>query len=108
LITRLVGFLVAIDAALTLGLGAALWFLVFLAIPIVMAEMLVGVRLLAHKQRWYGAVPVVVVTDYGIGLLFTNGIAAPLAIAYLAVNTVLLMVWLLGLCMQLFGSRQLE
>ena len=106
-ITRIVGLLVAIDAALTLGLGAALWFLAFLVIPVVIAEMLVGVKIVAGKDHWDGLVPVVVVVDYGLGLLLITGILAPLAIASLAVTSLLLATWLVGLLVPFVGRRPL-
>jgi hypothetical protein len=94
-----------VDAALTLGLGAALWFLVFLLIPIVVGEAYVALKLVAGKAQWYYAVPVVVLFDYAIGVLFLEGILSPLAQAYLLVNTALLVVWILGLVSTLKRAR---
>jgi hypothetical protein len=96
-----VGLLTAVDAALTLGLGAALWFLVFLLIPIVIGEIVVAMKLVAGKAQWYYAVPLIVLLDYAIGVPFLDGILAPLAQAYLLVNTALLVVWILGLASSL-------
>jgi hypothetical protein len=97
---RLSGVLVATTGALTLGLGAALWFLLFLWVPIAAAEVLVGLRLFASKSRWYGWIWVIALTNVVIGVTFLNGFMAPVAFAYLTINVCLIAVWLVGLALR--------
>jgi hypothetical protein len=78
----------AVGGSLTLAVGAVLFFVALFVTPVAILQTIAGLRVYGGRLRWlWIAVPSALLGIW-LGLAMTAGLAAPIAWASVAVNTV--------------------
>jgi len=78
---RLSGLAFAAGGALTLGLGAALWFVSLVVAPVAIIQMFAGIKLWAARPRWRWVAVATALFGIFLGAMLSGGVMAPVALA---------------------------
>lgn len=91
-LSRMAGVALGAGGALTLALGAAIFFLLPFVAPFAVIEALIGVRVFAGRlgSAWLALPGALIGLWLGAGMV--NGLAGPIALASIAVNATALVV----------------
>jgi hypothetical protein len=95
------GVAMVIGASLSLALGLLLFFLTFVAAPFAILQAIAGLRLTKGRMGWLWIGIPCALGGWWLGAAFTDGIAAPIGWASVAVNLFAIVAALVAAAMSL-------